>query len=52
MNRPSDRWSSVAAAIAIVGIVRTKTLVMAVPSPMREVWTAHAANTANWSPPC
>jgi len=52
MNRPAERWSSVAAAIAIVGTVRTKTLVMLVPSMMREVWVAHAASTANWSPPC
>src|SRR5436853_4686276 len=52
MKRPEERWSTVAAAIAIVGIVRTKTLVMLVPRRIREVWVAQAAKTANWSPPC
>src|SRR6266404_2942264 len=52
MKRPAERWSSVAAAIAMVGIVRTKTLVMLVPRRIRDVWVAQAANTANWSPPC
>ena len=47
MNRPPDRSSTVAAAIAIVGAVRTKTLVIPVPSPIREVSLAQAASTAN-----
>ena len=42
----------VAAAIAIVGAVRTNTLVMAVPRRTRLVRRAQAARTANWSPPC
>src|SRR5216684_7029290 len=52
IKRPAERWSSVAADIAMVGTVRTKTLVMLVPKRIREVWAAQAANTANWSPPC
>jgi hypothetical protein len=52
MNRPPETSSTVAAAIAIVGAVRTKTLVMLVPSRMRDVRTAAAARVANWSPPC
>ncbi len=35
----------------MVGAVRTKTLLMLVPSRMREVRVAHAASSANWSPP-
>src|SRR6266403_1273798 len=50
MKRPFDSESSVAAAIAIVGAVRTKTLLIPVPSRIREVCTAQAASTANWSP--
>ena len=51
MKRPLDSASTVAAAIAMVGAVRTKTLVMLVPSRMREVCTAQADSIANWSPP-
>ena len=36
----------------MVGALRTNTLEMLVPSRMRSVDTAHAASTANWSPPC
>ena len=39
-----------AAAIAIVGAVRTNTLLIAVPSRMRRVAVAQAARIANWSP--
>jgi hypothetical protein len=35
------------AAIAMVGVVRTKTLVILVPNRMREVCVAQAASTAN-----
>jgi hypothetical protein len=52
MNRPPDMSATVEAAIAIVGAVRTKTLLMLVPRRMREVRIAHAARIANWSPPC
>ena len=52
MKRPPEIASTVAAAMAIVGAVRTKTLVMLVPSWILEVWAAQAANIANWSPPC
>ena len=38
--------------MAMVGALRTKMLEMLVPRRMREVWTAQAASTANWSPPC
>jgi hypothetical protein len=41
--------ATVEAAIAIVGAVRTKTLLMLVPRRMREVRVAHAARIANWS---
>ena len=51
MNRPPDMSATVEAAIAIVGAVRTKTLLMLVPSRMREVRIAQAARIANWSPP-
>ena len=51
MKRPPDRSATVEAAIAIVGAVRTKTLLMLVPSRMREVRIAQAARIANWSPP-
>ena len=51
MKRPSERSATVDAAMAIVGAVRTKTLLMLVPSRMREVRTAQAARMANWSPP-
>ena len=51
MKRPPERWSIVAAAMAMVGALRTKMLEMLVPRRMREVWTAQAASTANWSPP-
>src|SRR6516162_8606768 len=37
MKRPRDKSSTVRAAIAMVGTVRTKTLVMLVPRRMREV---------------
>jgi hypothetical protein len=37
MNRPPDMSATVEAAIAIVGAVRTKTLLMLVPSRMRDV---------------
>jgi hypothetical protein len=37
--------------MAIVGAVRTNTLLMLVPSRMREVRIAQAARIANWSPP-
>lgn len=47
INRPPVKSSSVAAAMAIVGAVRTKTLVMLVPRKMREVWLAAAASTTN-----
>jgi len=50
-DRPAEIASTVAAAIAIVGTVRTKTLVMLVPSRIFEVCAAQADNTANWSPP-
>ena len=52
MKRPPEIASTVAAAIAIVGTVRTKTLVILVQSWIFEVCAAQAANTANWSPPC
>ena len=39
------------AAMAIVGAVRTNTLLMLVPSLMRDVRMAQAARIANWSPP-
>ena len=52
MKRPPEMSSTEAAAIAIVGAVRTKTLVMLVPSRIREVRAAAAARIANWSPPC
>ena len=51
MNRPPDMSATVEAAIAIVGAVRTKTLLILVPSWMREVRMAQAARIANWSPP-
>ena len=51
-KRPPESSSTVAAAIAMVGAVRTNTLLMAVPSRMRLVRSAHAASIANWSPPC
>ena len=51
-NRPPESSSTVAAAIAMVGAVRTNTLLMAVPSRMRLVRSAQAARIANWSPPC
>jgi hypothetical protein len=51
MKRPPDRSAIVEAAMAIVGAVRTNTLLMLVPSRMREVRIAQAARTANWSPP-
>jgi len=41
----------VAAAIAMVGIERTKTLDIAVPSRIVDVCVAQAVNTENWSPP-
>jgi hypothetical protein len=47
MKRPPDRAAMVEAAIAIVGAVRTNTLLMLVPSLMREVRIAQAARTAN-----
>jgi hypothetical protein len=47
MKRPRDKSSTVRAAIAMVGAVRTKTLVMLVPKRMREVCVAQAARTAN-----
>lgn len=37
--------------MAIVGAVRTKTLLMLVARTMREVRMAQAARTANWSRP-
>lgn len=40
-----------AAAMAIVGTLRTKTLLMLVPRRMRDVAVAQAARMANWSPP-
>jgi len=46
-KRPPDKSSTVKAAIAMVGAVRTKTLVMLVPNKMRDVCTAQAASTAN-----
>ena len=52
MNRPPESSSTAAAAIAIVGAVRTNTLVMAVPRRTRLVRRAQAARMANWSPPC
>ena len=52
MKRPSERSSTVAAAMAMVGALRTKTLLMLVPSRMRDVAMAQAARMANWSPPC
>src|SRR4029077_13476029 len=52
MKRPPEIASTAAAAIAIVGTERTKTLVMAVPSWIFEVCAAQAATIANWSPPC
>ena len=51
-NRPPERWSTVAAAMAMVGALRTNTLEMAVPRRIRDVAVAHAARMANWSPPC
>jgi hypothetical protein len=50
-NRPPDKSATEEAAIAIVGAVRTKTLLILVPSRMREVRIAQAARIANWSPP-
>ncbi|HAM57147.1 MAG TPA: hypothetical protein DCQ64_17785 [Candidatus Rokubacteria bacterium] len=50
MKRPSESSSSVAAAMASVGALRTKTLLMAVPRRMRVVAVAQAARIANWSP--
>jgi len=47
MKRPAERSSMVRAAIAMVGAVRTKTLVMLVPNRIREVCAAQAASTAN-----
>jgi hypothetical protein len=52
IKRPPEMSSTAAAAIAMVGAVRTKTLVMPVPSGMREVCAAAAERIANWSPPC
>ena len=51
-RRPPERWSTVAAAIAIVVALRTNTLEMAVPSRMRWVAAAQAPSIANWSPEC
>ena len=51
MKRPPERSSTVAAAMAMVGALRTKTLLMLVPRWMRCVATAQAARMANWSPP-
>ena len=47
---PAERWSSVAAAMAMVGAVLTNTLLMLVPRRMRVVTAAAAPSTANWSP--
>ena len=47
MKRPSDKSSTVADAIAMVGIERTKILVIAVPSVTRDVRTAQAERVAN-----
>ena len=47
IKRPSDSSSTVAAAIAIVGTERTKTLVIEVPSWISEVAIAQPASTAN-----
>ena len=46
-NRPPERSSTVAADIAMVGAVRTNTLLMAVPRRMRRVRSAQAARIAN-----
>jgi hypothetical protein len=46
MKRPDDKSATVAAAIAIVGVLRTNTLLMLVPSRMLEVWVAQAARIA------
>src|SRR5262245_2081777 len=50
MNRPPERWSTVAAAIAMVDALRTNTLLMLVPRRMRVVRAAQAPRIANWSP--
>ena len=47
MKRPPERSSTVAAAMAMVGALRTKTLLMLVPRRMRRVATAQAARMAN-----
>jgi hypothetical protein len=51
MNRPADSWSTVAAAMPMVGALRTNTLEMLVPRRMRRVTAAQAPRMANWSPP-
>jgi hypothetical protein len=38
--------------MAIVGALRTKTLLMLVPKPILLVASAQAVSTENWSPPC
>ena len=51
MNLPWEKWSRQAAAMAIVGALRTKTLTMDVPSLILSVARAQAVRVVNWSPP-
>ena len=51
MNLPWEKWSRQAAAMAIVGALRTKTLTMEVPSFILSVARAQAVRVVNWSPP-
>ena len=46
-----EKWSRQAAAMAMVGALRTKTLTMDVPSLILSVARAQAVRVVNWSPP-
>ena len=50
-TRPSDRWSSVAAVIAVIAGERAGIWKIAEPSLMRSVWPASHASTVAASEP-
>jgi hypothetical protein len=51
IKRPLEKWSTQAAAMAMVGALRTKMLVMLVPRRIFRVTRAQAVRRVNWSPP-